>query len=115
MTEKSEIITVRLADGSTLKVEASPGEGRQKVASPPIFDLADASTTIEQTLVAMSDIVRKAKPSKASLELGFELSVESGKLTAVLVKGAAKANIKVNLEWELPRKEQGHGRHGNPS
>mgnify|MGYP003717199083 CR=1 FL=1 len=41
----------------------------------------------------------ESRPDKVSIELGFELSVESGALTALLVKGTSKANITVNLEW----------------
>ncbi len=105
MSEDTEIITVRLPDDSTLRVETTFKSGRQKVSSST-FDFKDASATIEQTLFALRDVVRKAQPSKASLEFGFELAVESGKLTAILVKGATKANIKVNLEWELAKPKQ---------
>ncbi|ONI90722.1 hypothetical protein ALI22I_11495 [Saccharothrix sp. ALI-22-I] len=41
----------------------------------------------------------KVKPDKITLEFGCEVGVESGKLTAILVKGSAKANIKVVAEW----------------
>lgn len=33
------------------------------------------------------------------MEFGLEVALESGQLTAVLVKGSAKANLKITLEW----------------
>jgi len=33
------------------------------------------------------------------VEFGLEVALESGQLTAVLVKGSAKANLKITLEW----------------
>jgi hypothetical protein len=40
------------------------------------------------------------KPQRFEVELGFEIGVESGTLTAFLVKGTGKANLKVTLEWK---------------
>jgi hypothetical protein len=39
------------------------------------------------------------KPRKSSIEFGIDIAAEEGKLFAVIVKGEAKANIKVTLEW----------------
>jgi hypothetical protein len=52
--------------------------------------------TIADTIKASLD---KAKPSKASVEFGLEFGYESGQLTAMIVKGASKANLKIILEW----------------
>ena len=42
---------------------------------------------------------QKVKPRKASVELGLEVGLESGHLTALLVKGTGTANLKLTLEW----------------
>jgi hypothetical protein len=44
------------------------------------------------------------QPSKATVEFGIELGIEPGKLTALLVQGTSKANLKINLEWRLSTK-----------
>jgi Trypsin-co-occurring domain 1 len=39
------------------------------------------------------------KPSKSTVEFSLEVGIESGQLTALLVKGTGNAGIKVTLEW----------------
>jgi len=55
---------------------------------------------IEGIASAVQLALSKACPQKASVELGLELGVEAGQLTALLVKGGAKANLKITLHWE---------------
>jgi hypothetical protein len=45
------------------------------------------------------------KPKKATVKFGMELAIESGQLTAVIVKGSGKGNLEITLEWEVPTKE----------
>ncbi len=44
--------------------------------------------------------IQKVKPKKATLKFGMEIAVESGALTAVIVKGSGKANLEITFEWE---------------
>ncbi len=48
--------------------------------------------------------LKRVKPSKAIVEFGIEIAASEGRLIAVVVKGDAKANLKITLEWgeELP-------------
>jgi len=39
------------------------------------------------------------KPQRASVEFGIEIAASEGKLLAVVVRGDAKANLKITLEW----------------
>lgn len=39
-------------------------------------------------------------------DLRTELAIESGQLTAVIVKGSGKANLEITLEWERSDKVQ---------
>jgi len=50
---------------------------------------------------AIAEPINRAKPSKATVKFGMELAVESGKLTAMLVKGSGKANLEISLEWTV--------------
>jgi hypothetical protein len=36
----------------------------------------------------------------------MELAVESGQLTAVIVKGSGKGNLEITLEWEADPKDK---------
>jgi hypothetical protein len=55
----------------------------------------DANESISS---AMDAAVQKIKLDKASVEFGLEMAIESGELTALLVKGSGTANLKISLE-----------------
>jgi hypothetical protein len=62
----------------------------------PLKEVADAIVGVAETMKAAFDQV---KPSKASVEFGLEFGYESGQLTALIVQGTGKANLKISLEW----------------
>ena len=76
-----KIIPLRLSDGETIKVEVTQ-IGEQPVSSE-------------------TRIFKKAtvKPDKFSVTFGLEIAVESGELTALIVKGTGKANLEITMEW----------------
>jgi len=43
--------------------------------------------------------ISKVQPKKATVEFGVEVRVKSGKLTALIVEGEGKGNLKITLEW----------------
>lgn len=71
------------------------------------FHFSDFTDVLRQVTESIAESIgsgmRKVQPDKVSLEIGCEVSVESGRLTAMLVKGSAKANLKVTLEWSPAR------------
>lgn len=48
----------------------------------------------------IAEPLQKVKPKKASVKFGMEMALESGQLTALVVKGSGKANLEITLEWE---------------
>jgi hypothetical protein len=40
------------------------------------------------------------RPDRGTVEFGIDVGVESGALTALVVKGTGTATLKVTLEWE---------------
>jgi hypothetical protein len=44
----------------------------------------------------------KVAPTKPSVEFAIEVGLESGKLTALWVKGTGTANLKIAMEWSKP-------------
>jgi hypothetical protein len=93
----TEAVAVRLSTGSTILVEAAV-RGEEDVASSA-FAFDDVEDSIVSLSQALKGILDKIKPSSASVEFGIEIEVESGKLTALLVKGTSKANLKITLNW----------------
>jgi hypothetical protein len=101
-TTKPGIVKVKLPNGADLHVEVTPISGDEgpvsfSPAMPSFQPLIDA---IEGIAMAVHASLRAVKPQKASVELGLELGLEAGKLTALLVQGSGKANLKVTLSWE---------------
>ena len=89
-----------LPNGKEIRVEATllPGEEEVSFKALPAQEIFDAVEGIAQAVVTALQKV-KVKPRKASVELGLEVGLESGHLTALLVKGTGTANLKLTLEW----------------
>jgi hypothetical protein len=100
---RSNTVPVQLPNGAIVKVEVA-STGREDVG----FDVkqfqpvADAIEGVVQMIAAP---IQKVKPKKASVKFGMELAIESGQLTAIIVKGSGKGNLEITLEWETQPKE----------
>jgi len=94
LTEK---VAVELPNGTTIDIEVS-GVGRKDVSSDT-FSFSDITAALEGITTALKGTLEKAKPQKATVKFGLEASIESGKLTAAIVKGSGKANLEITLEW----------------
>ena len=98
MESRTEIITVTVADGKKIKVEVTPIGGEEDV-SDSIQSFEQVTGAIEGIAKSVLETMDRIKPKKATVEFGLELATESGQLTALLVKGSGKANLKISLEW----------------
>ncbi|MGI5218729.1 CU044_2847 family protein [Nocardia sp. CA-290969] len=63
------------------------------------FKLDSLGPTISSVAAAVHGSVRGLKPDTVSVEFGLELSLDAGKVVAVLASGGAKASLKVKLDW----------------
>jgi hypothetical protein len=101
MESPTKIIQVELSDGTMVKVEATPiGEQRVSFQSRPFQEVATAVKSITNELAGtLKEISQTIQPDKISVKLGLEVAIESGQLTALIVKGAGKANLEITMEW----------------
>lgn len=99
---RSETVPVQLPNGAIVKVEVTKS-GREDVSFEPkqFQPVADAIEGVVQMIAAP---IQKVKPKKATVKFGMELAIESGQLTAIIVKGSGKANLEITLEWETQPK-----------
>ena len=93
----TEFVPVVLPNGATVKVEITHA-GRQDVGAAdllfkPVMDI------IEGLAQSLTESLTRFKPDKATLKFGLEMAIESGGLTAMIVKGAGKGNLQIGLEW----------------
>jgi Trypsin-co-occurring domain 1 len=94
---RSETVPVQLPNGAVVKIEVTK-TGREDVGfdTKQFQPIADAIEGVVQMIAAP---IQKVKPKKAMVKFGMELAIESGQLTAVIVKGSGKANLEITLEW----------------
>lgn len=99
MDPNSRSVVVKLAHSDkTVRIEATV-QGEQKVALPKALSFEAIGDTIESLAAELQHSMEVVKPNKASVKFGLEVGVESGQLTALIVKGSGKANLEITLEW----------------
>ncbi len=98
-SRRSEIVPVKLPSGLTVQVDATVIGSEEDVALkvPGIEGLCEAIEGLSASIIAS---LKKVQPRKATVEFGMEVALESGQLTALLVKGSGAASVRVTLEWE---------------
>lgn len=94
---RTRVIKAELEDGTTIDIQSSV-RGEEDVAAT-VFPFRDVTDKIESIAEAVIETLKKVKPQSASVEFGIEMAVESGQLTALLVKGTGTANLKITLQW----------------
>jgi Trypsin-co-occurring domain 1 len=94
---------VKLDDGGTMVVVAEPVGETLVAATDVVARLGTITSSIERVSRDVLDAVRRAGPTKATVELGFGLAVESGQVVALFGKGRGEASIRVILEWSRDR------------
>lgn len=95
---RSKIISVKVKENVTVLVEARSLGGEQEV-SDKLFDFQSVADAIEAITESIAATINKVQPKKATIEFGVEVTVKSGKLTALIVEGEGKGNLKITLEW----------------
>jgi hypothetical protein len=112
--DNSKFVPVNLASGAAVGMEITEVSANvvdpEKGVAGGALRFADVLTPIEAIACEMGAMLQRVAPSKASVEFGVEVGMEAGQLTALIVKGSGKANLKITLHWD------GHGSTSqNPS
>lgn len=98
MQEDFAKIPIKLSNGSIILAEIHNQIGEQE-ASSRFFPFADAMQALSGVAEDINTALEKASPNKVTLELGMEFAIESGRLTAMVISGSGRSQIKVALEW----------------
>ena len=102
----TEIIKTTLPNGATLYVETNILGGEEEVDFT-LPDFTKVTHVLEGIAQSVVTALKQAKPQTASIEFGLEVALESGQLTALLMKGSGTSNLKVTLEWSGPIPDEG--------
>ncbi|GHO50083.1 CU044_2847 family protein [Ktedonospora formicarum] len=98
------LVPVRLDDETIIYIEATPlTDGildDRYIGQNECLSFERVTNTVKSLSQTLVKVWREVQPSKACAEFGLEVGYESGNLSALLVKGSGKANLKITLEWE---------------
>lgn len=98
-------LVVKLDDQTSMVVIADQ-VGPALVADADVLArLGTIMGSIERVSRDVLTAVKNAGPTKATVELGFSLAIESGQLVAMFGKGRGEATVKVTLEWSKDKGE----------
>jgi hypothetical protein len=99
----SRVVEVALPNGTVALVRATELDGgggpAEKVGFKDAFDFNHVAATLEGISEAIRSSLDKARPNRTTVELGIELAVKAGALSALVVDANGSASLKVTLEW----------------
>lgn len=95
---KNEYVPVKLPNGAVIKIETSEIIGREDVAFTQ-FSFEQITDALQGITEAIKGTIDKVKPQKTIVKFGLEIGVESGGLSAMIVKGSGKGNLEISIEW----------------
>jgi hypothetical protein len=103
----TRVVEVELPNGATTLVRAVEveGIGATKTGLRDKFKFDEVAETLEGITDAIKATLAKVTPDKVSVELGIELALKAGKLTALIVEGGGRGALTVTLEWERDREQ----------
>lgn len=95
-----DLVKADLGDGCTVAVEVQNVDPEMPVGIGDTLSFDGVSNSIEAIAQHITGSLQRINPRRASVEFGVDVGVESGALTALLVKGTGTATLKVTLEWD---------------
>lgn len=92
-------VELDLGDGRSILFIPSHVGGMQEVVSKK-YSAEEFVDSLSRFANLVSEAVKSATPQRVKLEFGAQLTIKSGKVSAVLVDMAGQCDLKVTLEWE---------------
>ena len=102
MDESTHFVPLKLPNDKVIQVEVRGRAEREVSALPEEFKFLpdELSNTISGLAQLVDTAVQQIKPDKVNVEFAIEIGMATGKLTALLVNGSMKGNLKIGLEWK---------------
>lgn len=103
--EQTKPVSVKLDENTTVQFETSVQRGEQNISDKKMhMEYEKFSLSVEKIASQTIEPLKKLQAKKVTLKMGLALGLESGGLTAMIVKGTGKANMEVTIEWENDKK-----------
>ena len=101
MQERTRNIPVKIDDSTSILIETVDRGGEQDIANKKLeMKFEDFSKSIEKIATSTLEPLKKTEAKKIAIKMGISIGIESGALTAMIVKGTGNANFEVTIEWE---------------
>jgi hypothetical protein len=100
--ENSEVVEVELPDGAVVLARVAIRDG--DVAALDRFKLdALAANAARVGLWAKESVlsILPAKPARLGVELGLDLTVQSGAVIGIIASASSQASLSITMEWDL--------------
>jgi Trypsin-co-occurring domain 1 len=98
--DERQVVAIDFGDERHVLVEARvDADPEQDVGVGDLLKFDRVADTLEQITSSLQGAIARAKPSKATIEFGVDVGIESGQLTSMLVKGTGSATLKITVEW----------------
>ncbi|GAA5707664.1 hypothetical protein AQJ43_36690 [Streptomyces avermitilis] len=81
-------------------VEVADGGGPRVVAADHALSFDGVRSTIEAVAGQLAAAWDTVKPTEATVEFGLSFSAKTGRLTGLIVDGAAASSLKITLVWK---------------
>jgi Trypsin-co-occurring domain 1 len=97
------VVSARIGDdGPLLKMEIAATSAREEDVSAfsEVLDFRGLTSSVAEVATAMTDALRRAAPDEGEVTFGIDATVETGKLTSLIVKGGGTATFQVRLLWK---------------
>jgi Trypsin-co-occurring domain 1 len=102
MNADSEIVKTELPNGKTLYIEvrrAADAGPRPVSTATTVAKFTDLMEPVEAIADMLFRKLQQMPVPRATIEFAVDVGIESGSLTAMIVRGTASANLKITLEW----------------
>ena len=74
--------------------------GREEVGILDEINFGEIIDLLTDLADQLGSSLHRARPARASIEMGLEFGLENGQLIALIARGSGKANLKIVMEWE---------------
>ena len=95
----TKIVEMALETGEVILVEAVVLDPDVDVSELPTAQFNEFTRMIRGVAQSIRSGLSNMGATKAQAEFGMEIGLETGKLTSLLAKGGASANLKITIEW----------------
>ncbi|MFC0681425.1 CU044_2847 family protein [Lysobacter korlensis] len=99
------------ADGTSVRLAVVAEQVGQTLVSDEdvVARLGALTAPIERVSREVLNALKRAAPTKATVELSFGIAIESSGLVAMIGKGKGEGSITVTLEWDGREKPETGG------